>query len=95
MTRRAKKRMFKVFVYVLLIVTTFLSISAISNGDLNSYSEYKEVYVRPGDTIWSIAKEHYGNDIDVREGIYMIKECTGIESSSLTVGQVLLVPVID
>ena len=93
--RKMKIRMFKIMAVALILVTTLLSYSALSSGDKKSYDEYEEVYVRPGDTLWTIAEDFYGSSIDLREAVFMIKECSGIESSSLTIGQKLLVPVLD
>ena len=93
--RKMKIKMFKMLIIALIIVSTLLSFSALSSGDKKSYDEFEVVYVRPGDTLWSIAEEFYGSDMDMREAVYMIKECSEIESSSLTIGQKLLVPVLD
>ena len=93
--RKMKIKMFKMLTIALIIVSTLLSFSALSSGDKISYDEFEVVYVRPGDTLWSIAEDLYGSDIDLREAVYMIKECSEIESSSLTIGQKLLVPVLD
>ena len=93
--RQRKIKMFKIMVIALILVTTVMSFSALSSGDKKSYDEFEVVYVRPGDTLWSIAEEFYGSDMDMREAVYMIKECSEIESSSLTIGQKLLVPVLD
>ena len=93
--RKMKIKMFKMLIIALIIVSTLLSFSALSSGDKKSYDEFEVVYVRPGDTLWSIAEDFYGSDMDMREAVYMIKECSEIESSSLTIGQKLLVPVLD
>ena len=93
--RKMKIRLFKVMAIALVFVSTVLSFSAFSKSDQLDPDEYEEVYVRPGDTLWSIAEDFYGSDIDLREAVYMIKECSEIESSSLTIGQKLLVPVLD
>lgn len=93
--RQRKIKMFKIMVIAMILVTSVMSFSALSSGDKKSYDEFEVVYVRPGDTLWSIAEEFYGSDMDMREAVYMIKECSEIESSSLTIGQKLLVPVLD
>ena len=90
-----KIRMFKIMVIALILVTTILSFSALSSGDKKSYDEYEEVYVRPGDTLWTIAEDFYGDSVDIREAVYAIKECSDIESGMLSVGQKLLLPVLD
>ena len=93
--RQRKIKMFKIMVIAMILVTTVMSFSALSSGDKKSYDEFEVVYVRPGDTLWSIAEDFYGSDMDMREAVYMIKECSEIESSSLTIGQKLLVPILD
>ena len=93
--RQMKIKMFKIMMVALIVVTTILSISALSSGDKKSYDEYKEVYVRPGDTLWSIAEDFYGDSMDLREAVYIIKECSDIESAELQIGQKLLIPVLD
>lgn len=94
-TRKMKIRLFKISVIALILVTTLLSFSALSSGDKKTYDEFEEVYVRPGDTLWTIAEDFYGNGVDIREAVYAIKECSGIDSGALSVGQKLLVPVLD
>ena len=93
--RKMKIRMFKMLAVALVIVSTLLSFSALSSGDKKSYDEYEVVYVRPGDTLWSIAEDFYDESIDIREAVYAIKECSEIESGALSIGQKLLVPVLD
>ncbi|HXV69957.1 MAG TPA: LysM peptidoglycan-binding domain-containing protein [Acidimicrobiia bacterium] len=48
--------------------------------------------VAQGDTLWDVAADHVGPDEDVRPLIQEIKELSGIQSSSLRPGQVLLIP---
>lgn len=51
-----------------------------------------EYVVTPGDTLWEIASEFVGPNQDVRPFIFEIKELSGIRSSSLHPGQILLIP---
>lgn len=51
-----------------------------------------EYVVAQGDTLWEIAAEHTGEGEDVRVTINVIKERSGLTSSSLQVGQVLHIP---
>lgn len=46
--------------------------------------------VRAGDTLWSIAVEHYGGD--PRQGVWAISRENGLGGPTLTPGQVLLLP---
>ena len=52
----------------------------------------KTVTVCKGDTLWSIAQQHYKNQGDVRNFVYKIREANGLPSSRLTVGQTLVLP---
>ncbi len=90
--RKKRIKMIKIMALVLLLVTTLVSVNVLSNGDRGKYAEYTEVYVKPGDTLWDIAAEYYGDEIDLRRGVYAIAECTGIDGGSIYVGQKLLVP---
>jgi nucleoid-associated protein YgaU len=52
---------------------------------------YTEVVVQPGDTLWSIASEHYPSD-DVRVRVEDIERLNGLQSPLLGVGQSLRLP---
>lgn len=51
-----------------------------------------EHVVAQGDTLWEVAAAHTGDGEDVRMTIDAIKERTGIDTSTLQVGQVLQIP---
>ena len=46
--------------------------------------------VKPGDTLWVIADEHYGGD--PREAIWAIKERNRLRTSTISPGAVLVLP---
>ncbi len=48
--------------------------------------------VQSGDTLWTIASDLAAPDEDVRASISELKRLNGLTSSSLSVGQVLSVP---
>lgn len=93
--RQIKIRLFKVTLLMLVVMTCVLSFSAFSKTDHVEPEDYEEVYVRPGDTLWSIAADYYGTGIDTREAVYEIKKYNDLESGMLSVGQKLLLPVLD
>ncbi len=93
--RQMKIKMFKLFVTALVVVTAFLSVSSLSSGDKKSYNDYVEYYVAPGDTLWNIAEEFYDSDVDIREAVYAIKECSEIKGGQLSIGQKLLLPIFE
>lgn len=52
----------------------------------------KSIIVCSGDTLWSIANTHAGKNGDIRSTIDKIKMYNQLESSTLQVGQTLLIP---
>jgi LysM repeat protein len=52
---------------------------------------YTEVVVQPGDTLWSIASEHYPTD-DVRVRVDDIEHLNGLQSPLIEAGQTLRLP---
>jgi nucleoid-associated protein YgaU len=54
--------------------------------------EPERYVVRAGDTLWEIARAQVGDAGDPRPLIDEIRDLSGLATSSLRVGQVLLVP---
>ena len=52
---------------------------------------YTEVVVQPGDTLWSIASEHYPRD-DVRARVEDIERANGLQSPFIQVGETVKLP---
>jgi LysM repeat protein len=52
---------------------------------------YTEVVVQPGDTLWSIASEHYPSD-DVRIRVDDIERLNGLQNPHIEAGQTLRLP---
>ncbi|MDP5274027.1 LysM peptidoglycan-binding domain-containing protein [Chengkuizengella axinellae] len=50
------------------------------------------IHVQSGDTLWSIAKLHRSETIDIRDFIYKIKDENGLKSSNLSIGQTIMIP---
>jgi len=73
------------------IFTVFLLIGgpAEAEGPPPPTTEY---VVAAGDTLWSIAADHVGRGVDIRGSIADIREASGITSSAIYPGQVLLIP---
>lgn len=46
--------------------------------------------VEPGDSLWTIASEHFGGD--PREGVWKLREANGLSEPTVRPGQVILVP---
>lgn len=56
-----------------------------------SPSSYSTVVVQPGDTLWSIAAEHYPGD-DVRDRVQDIESANGLASPQIEAGETLRLP---
>lgn len=51
------------------------------------------VTVLDGDTLWNIAKEYLGDQMDIRVAVHRIIELNGITAEGLQPGQTLKIPV--
>ena len=74
------------FVTLLVMVLAWSVLTRVSeaNGTPRPYR------VQTGDTLWSIAADHYGGD--PRQGVWAIQRENGLGGSTLTPGEVLLLP---
>ncbi|SJZ59988.1 LysM peptidoglycan-binding domain-containing protein [Selenihalanaerobacter shriftii] len=76
---------------VLIICTVmFLLISntVVSTGTIHM----KKIKVKPGDSLWIIAKAHYSSKIDVRKKIYQIKKINNLTNANIQPGQIIEIP---
>lgn len=92
LTTRGKAVLSGIGVVALLLVGM-----GVWNGNVaNSASSTQEVtsyVVRPGDTLWSYAQESTKPGEDVRETVQELIELNNLDSSAVTVGQRLVVPI--
>ena len=83
--------------FVLLLIAILASalditITQASNTYLTSKS-YSEVYVLPGESVWSIASKYVTNKDDIRELIFAIRQINGLSTKAeIQPGQVLKIP---
>lgn len=80
---------------VALVITFLLFIHSTSLSYKDT--QYREIYVCSGDTLWDIAKqEQQNNDYykgkDIREVIFHIKKVNNLSSSDLNINQKILIP---
>jgi Tfp pilus assembly protein FimV len=50
------------------------------------------VVVMPGDSLWSIARVHAPEGMDVRKYVHALRKANGLEGSVLHAGQTLVLP---
>lgn len=90
------KRIIKLIVVMVVLVITillFIHSTSLSYRD----TQYREIYVCSGDTLWDIAKNEQQNNNyfkgkDIREIIFHIKKINNLPSSDLNINQKILIP---
>jgi len=75
---------------ILLLALAVLLIWAFFAGESGAGGPERSYRVKPGDTLWSIAERTYAGD--PREGVGELRERNGLDSTTITPGQVLVVP---
>ena len=101
-TRKQRINYNRVGILFLIILGGVVGIIMLmGNGNTLSHGEieYKTIYVSNGETLWGISKREvvnneYYESKDVRFVINEIKNINGLETSDLSVGQVLQIPVL-
>ena len=88
--------------YLTMAIVFILMVAGILTGKFDrifptpeniDVSGWKQIQVQPQDTLWSIAKEAYGEKIDVRLVIDIVQEKNKISSPSrLLAGTIILIP---
>lgn len=92
MTQTARQQLsVRLSLFLASVVTVFLLIggAAEAEGPPPPTTEY---VVSVGDTLWEVAASRAGPDADIRNLISDIKDLSGIESSTIYPGQVLVIP---
>lgn len=89
------KKRFAAFcaVTALVISSAVCAVFASANNAMALEREYTPFYVGEGDTLWSIVKENYPSDTDIRSMIYDIQSVNGMTTSTIYPGDVLYIPV--
>jgi nucleoid-associated protein YgaU len=72
-----------------LVVAATLGLALVAHG--GTAPTQSTVVVQPGDTLWSIATEHYPRD-DVRVRVEEIERANGLSGPRIQVGQELRLP---
>lgn len=85
------------FIFSLVILFLFLSIgfNAVFNLSVvegTFETEFIEVQVKVGDTLWMLAKTFSPKNQDIRSSIYEISTLNNLTTSSVYPGQILKIP---
>lgn len=93
-TLKVKSRVrFTAFVLIMLFAVTgiFNTMLGLNDALGLTKSEYIEVSVDYGDTLWTIAEQYMPSDMDIRKAVYIIKNVNDIDNQ-LQPGQTVLIP---
>lgn len=93
-TLKVKSRVrFTAFVLIMLFAVTgiFNTMLGLNDALGLTKSEYIEVSVDSGDTLWTIAEQYMPSDMDIRKAVYIIKDVNDIDNQ-LQPGQTVLIP---
>jgi LysM repeat protein len=78
------------FVRIFLIVGIAVLVWSVVARSSNAHGAKQVVTVRPYQTLWSIAQQHYAGD--VRDGVWQIQQANHLRSADVRVGQKLVLP---
>ena len=79
-------------VLILLLALTSIFFLLGNAGAANEPEAVSTVVVQPGDTLWSISQGIAEPGTDIREIVSDVKTLNALSTSSLQVGQTLLIP---
>lgn len=95
-TKKSSKRavLNKVFSAVVGILLLSILLTAVFSfiGFGESSSNFIRHEIESGESLWSIASQYHNQDIDIRKVIYEIKKINNINSSLITPGRELIIP---
>jgi nucleoid-associated protein YgaU len=78
------------FVRIVLIVGLAILVWSAVARSSQAHGAKDTVTVRPFDTLWSIAQQHYGGD--VRDAVWRIERANHLHGADLRAGQRLVLP---
>ena len=90
MSKSAQNLSTRVLILLLALTSIFLLLG--NTGAANEPQAVSTVVVQPGDTLWSISEEITPQGTDIREIVSDLKTLNALSTSSLQVGQILLIP---
>jgi LysM repeat protein len=86
----ARIRALSIISITVIVVLLFLSSAVQATGQATETADYR---VKPGDTLWQIAKTHGPEDADTRRIVAVIEKINEIDGGRLQAGQVIEIPV--
>ena len=78
------------FVRILILIGIAVLVWSAAARSSQAHGRKQVVTVKPYDTLWSIAAQHYGGD--VRDAIWRIEQANHLPGADLRVGQRIVLP---
>ncbi len=89
---RQRRRAAAAVVFALL-TAWLLNISLFNPTAIEAADEsYRQICVRSGDTLWTIASRYKPDDGDIRDFVRLLADTNGVENGVIRAGQILLLP---
>ena len=85
----ARIRALSIISITVIVVLLFLSSAVQATGEIADTRDYR---VKPGDTLWQIAKVHGPENADTRRVVAAIERLNRLEGDVLLAGQVIEIP---
>ncbi len=86
---------FTVFVVLTIVILTTAVNFALGFNTAASLTrtDYMDVQIVSGDTLWSIAENYMPQDMDTREAVYKLCKVNNISASELYAGMTIQIPI--
>ncbi len=86
---------FTVFVVLTIVILTTAINFALGFNTAASLTrtDYMDVQIVSGDTLWSIAENYMPQDMDTREAVYKLCKVNDISASELYAGMTIQIPI--
>lgn len=84
---------FLALIIFLLVASAGLLIKVSSAEAIKKEKNFFEMYIKPGDTLWDLAKKYTPEGKDLRKTIYEINILNELESSDIYPGQIIKIPI--
>ncbi len=86
---------FTVFVVLTIVILTTAVNFALGFNTAASLTrtDYMDVQIVSGDTLWSIAENYMPQDMDTREAVYKLCKVNDISASELYAGMTIQIPI--
>lgn len=80
-------------IFIILILIIISALFKIGKAYSITYTQYIDIEVKAGDTLWDIAKKNNSGKEDVRKLVYKIMKLNNLDTAKIKPGDIIKVPV--